>query len=110
MKADVRDTEALEWREFEDAPGVRYKVLRHHEGRRGITLLLRFDPGAHYPTHRHPEGEEYFVLEGSLQDGGRSYGACTYVYQPPGSVHRPSSADGCTLLVTLPAHIERTDG
>lgn len=97
------------WREFPEAPGVRYKVLRHHAERRGITLLLQFDPGAAYPTHRHPRGEEYYVLQGSLQDGSRTYGAETYVYQPPGSAHRPVSPTGCTLLVTLPAHIEVLD-
>jgi quercetin dioxygenase-like cupin family protein len=105
----VLDTQAIDWRNFEEAPGVRYKVLRHHEGRRGITLLLQFAPGAHYPAHRHPEGEEYYVLDGSLRDGERVYGPHTYVYQPPGSVHRPSSPDGCVLLVMLPAHVERLD-
>ncbi len=109
MKRESVDTDKQDWRPFPEAPGVRYKVLRHHEGRRGITLLLQFDAGAAYPAHRHPEGEEYFVLQGSLEDGGRTYGAHTYVWQPPGSVHRPASPDGCTLLVTLPAHIERVD-
>ena len=106
---DIVATTALPWRDFPDAPGVRYKVLRHHPERRGITLLLRFEPGADYPAHRHPEGEEYYVLEGSLDDGGRTYGAHTYVYHPPGSVHRPVSPDGCVLLVLLPAHIEVVD-
>jgi hypothetical protein len=81
MKPDIVPTTAVEWRAFADAPGVRYKVLRHHADRRGITVL----------------------------DGAHEYGAHTYVYQPPGSVHRPASRTGCTLLVTLPAHIERLD-
>jgi anti-sigma factor ChrR (cupin superfamily) len=109
MKPDVLDVNSLPWRDFDRAPGVRYKVLRHHEGRRGITLLLRFEPGAHYPAHRHPAGEEYYVLEGTLEDGAHSYGPHTYVYQPPGSAHRPASPTGCVLLVTLPAHIELLD-
>jgi len=109
MQPDVLDTAAIEWRSFADAPGVRYKVLRHHAGRTGITLLLEFAPGASYPAHRHPSGEEYYVLEGMLQDGPREYGPHTYVWHPPGSVHRPASRTGCTLLITLPAHIERLD-
>ena len=109
MSPDIVAVDARPWRDFAEAPGVRYKVLRHHAGRRGITLLLQFDAGAAYPTHRHPEGEEYFVLDGSVQDGGHSYGAHTFVYHPPGSAHRPASSTGCTLLVTLPAHIERLD-
>jgi anti-sigma factor ChrR (cupin superfamily) len=110
MKPEIVDSAAMPWRDFEAAPGVHYKVLRHHEGRRGITLLLQFDAGARYPAHLHPEGEEYFVLQGSLEDGGRTYGANTYVYQPPGSVHRPSSREGCLLLVLLPANIELVHG
>ena len=106
MIAESVATQERPWREFPEAPGVRYKVLRHHAGRRGITLLLQFDPGAAYPAHRHPAGEEYFVLQGTLQDGGRTYGTDTFVYQPPGSAHRPVSPTGCTLLVSLPAHVE----
>ena len=109
MTPEILDTGAVDWRDFDDAPGVHYKVLRHHEGRRGISLLLRFDAGARYPAHRHPEGEEYFVLNGDLRDGASTYGAHTYVYHPPGSVHTPVSPNGCTLLILLPAHIERTD-
>jgi anti-sigma factor ChrR (cupin superfamily) len=110
MQPSILDTTTLDWRPFADAPGVSYKVLRHHADRRGITLLLQFAPGARYPTHRHPEGEEYYVLDGTLEDGGREYGPHTFVYHPPGSAHRPASRSGCTLLVTLPAHIEPLHG
>ena len=106
MGRRIVDTESMSWRSFPEAEGVRYKVLRHHKDRVGITLLLQFDAGASYPAHRHPEGEEYFVLEGSLEEAGVRYGTGSYVYHPPGSVHQPRSAAGCTLLITLPAHIE----
>ena len=98
---------AVPWRPFPDAPGVDYKVLRRHATTGGLTLLLRFAPGAAYPAHRHPAGEEYLVLTGSLEDGGRTYRAGDYVYHPPGSAHRPASREGATLLVLLPAGIER---
>jgi anti-sigma factor ChrR (cupin superfamily) len=94
-----------EWREFSHAPGVSYQTLRKHEGG-GLTLLLRFEPGARYPTHRHPAGEEYFVLEGALEDLGRSWPAGSYLWHPPGSIHRPASRHGCTVLVHLPQGVE----
>ena len=97
---------AIPWRAFPDAPGVEYKVLRRHATGGGLTLLLRFAPGANYPAHRHPGGEEYFILEGSLEDGGLTYSAGDYVYYPPGSAHRPASREGSILLVLLPAAIE----
>jgi len=100
------DTSAMEWRGFDDAPGVAFKVLKTHRPGTGVTLLLRFDAGAAYPAHRHPEGEEYYVLAGELIDAGRSYGEGTFVYHSPGSVHAPSSRKGATVLVFLPAAIE----
>jgi len=99
-------TEGLEWRTFPEAEGVEYKLLRRHPEAGGSTLLLRFAPGADYPAHRHPAGEEYFVLSGSLDDGGTTYRSGDYIYYPPGSVHRPASREGCTLLVVLPARVE----
>lgn len=99
-------TKELEWRSFPEAQGVDYKVLRRHPEAGGSTLLLRFAPGADYPAHRHPAGEEYFVLSGSLDDGGSIYRAGDYIYYPPGSAHRPASREGCTLLVVLPAQVE----
>ena len=103
-------SQELEWQPFPEATGVAYKLLRRHPEHGGSTLLLRFAPGADYPAHRHPAGEEYFVMSGSLDDGGRTHGAGDYIYHPPGSTHRPSSREGCTVLVVLPARVEPVGG
>lgn len=95
----------LSWREFADAPGVRYKTLRKHSGG-GLSILLKFDPGAKYHTHRHPGGEEYYVLEGVLDDLGKQWPAGSYIWHPPGSLHRPFSKQGATVLVVLPQAVE----
>lgn len=95
----------MAWREFPDAPGVSYKTLRKGDDG-SLTLLLRFEPKAGYPAHRHPGGEEYFVLEGELQDLGKTWPAGSYIWHPPGSAHRPASAGGATVLVILPNAIE----
>lgn len=97
--------EEREWREFSDNPGVAYKTLRKHDNG-GLTLLLRFAPGTRYHTHKHPGGEEYYVLEGELQDLGKSWPAGSYIWHPPGSVHRPASKAGCVVLVILPQSVE----
>ncbi len=101
----VASADELDWRDS-PFPGVRWKKLHYDPETGRSAVLLRFEPGAAYGAHRHPEGEEYYVLEGSLEDGGRSYGAGTYVRHPPGSVHKPSSAEGCLLFVTLPRPVE----
>jgi anti-sigma factor ChrR (cupin superfamily) len=86
-------------------PGVSYRTLRKHENG-GLTLLLKFEPGARYHTHRHPGGEEYYVLEGELDDLGKTWPRGSYVHHPPGSTHRPSSKAGCVVLVILLQPVE----
>jgi anti-sigma factor ChrR (cupin superfamily) len=107
--SDYADSGALPWRPTPYA-GVEWKKLRFDAASGQSAVLLRFAPGARYGTHRHPQGEQYLVLSGSLQDGGRTWGEGAYVFHPPGSVHRPSSAGGCLLFVTLPAPIEIVEG
>ena len=103
------DTSALPWRPTSYA-GVEWKKLRFDPATGESAVLLRFQPGARYGRHRHPGGEQYLVLEGSLEDGGRTWGVGAYVRHAPDSVHVPSSAAGCLLLVTLPTPIEDLDG
>ena len=95
----------LPWRASPHA-GVTWKKLRFDPATGSSAVLLRFEPGARYGRHKHPGGEDYLVLEGSLEEGGRTWGAGSFVHHPPGSSHRPSSAEGCLLFVTLPAPIE----
>lgn len=104
----VVDTATAAWRTFDEAPGVTYKILEKTEAG-ALTLLLRFEPGTHYPTHTHPSGEEYFVLSGTLDDLGESFGPGSYIHHPPGSTHTPRSAAGCEVLIFLPAGIEFRD-
>ena len=99
------DGTALPWRET-PYPGVRWKKLAYSPESGRSAVLLRFEPGSSYGAHRHPAGERYLVLEGTLEDGGRSYGAGTYVEHPAASAHRPSSRDGCIVFVLLDRPIE----
>ena len=99
------DAAATPWR---DSPyrGVRWKKLRFDPATGDAAVFLRFEPGAAYGTHRHPAGEQYLVLEGSLEDGARTWGKGSYVGHPPGSIHTPRSEEGCLLFVALPKPIE----
>jgi anti-sigma factor ChrR (cupin superfamily) len=101
----VQVSDDLPWR---DTPfsGVRWKKLHYDEHTGRSTVLLSFAPGASYGPHRHPGVEQYLVLEGALEDGGASYGKGTFVHHPAGSVHRPSSKQGCMLYITLERPIE----
>ncbi len=99
------DSNQLPWRET-PFPGVSWKKLFFDTESGDSAVLLRFAAGSQYGGHRHPSGEEYWVLEGELQDGGRSWGPGTFVRHPPGSSHTPSSEAGCLVLVRLFEPIE----
>ena len=47
-------------------PGVRMKILTIDRERDRITMLVRGEPGASYPAHRHSGPEECYVIRGSV--------------------------------------------
>jgi anti-sigma factor ChrR (cupin superfamily) len=65
------------------------------------TSIVRYAPGSRFERHVHGGGEEILVLEGTFADEHGDYAAGTYLRNPSGSSHMPSSAQGCTLLVKL---------
>ena len=94
-----------EWREFADTPGVPVPViacarLKFQQDRQTTVGVLP------QGLVGHPGGEEYYVLEGVLEDLGKSLLAGSYIWHPPGSAHRPASKDGCVVLVVLPEAVE----
>jgi anti-sigma factor ChrR (cupin superfamily) len=70
------DSDEGEWRPV--LAGVTMKVLRQHQGM--LSYLLRLEPGAVLPPHRHPCDEECVVLEGRLRVG-------TLIEIGPGGYH-----------------------
>ncbi len=92
----VLDTHTLEWRPRPE-PGVWIKSLYFESGHPEIVRILKFDPGARLPLHKHPRGEEFLVLEGELSDEQGVYPRYTWVRNPAGSTHTPVSRTGCVL-------------
>jgi anti-sigma factor ChrR (cupin superfamily) len=83
-------------------PGVLRKMLERDGGEAArATSVVRYEPGAQFDRHAHPHGEEILVLKGELTDEFGHYGPGTYLKNPPGSAHTPSSVSGCTLFVKL---------
>jgi quercetin dioxygenase-like cupin family protein len=82
--------------------GISVKVLRHDKATGESSSLVRFAPGATFPAHDHPAGEEVFVLEGDVRIGSHRMQAGDYLHTPPGGIHAASSEGGCVFLVTLP--------
>jgi hypothetical protein len=59
-----------EWVET-GVPGLRMKILAIDRTRDRVTMLLRGEPGARYPAHRHSGPEECYVISGSVVVEGR---------------------------------------
>jgi anti-sigma factor ChrR (cupin superfamily) len=84
------------------APGVTRRLLdRVGDEDARATSIVRYAPGAVFPQHGHPDGEEILVLEGGFSDERGDYGPGTYLRNPDGSRHAPRSETGCTLFVKL---------
>jgi len=66
-----------------------------------VTSVVRYEPGARFPAHDHPEGEEILVLEGVFSDEHGDWPAGTYLLNPEGFRHAPFSEAGCVLFVKL---------
>ena len=94
-----------DWRALK-VPGVSVKALRRDPDTGASTALVRLEPGARFPAHNHPAGEEVFVLEGEVVIGSARLKAGDYLYTPPDHKHAAASQDGCVFLVTLPRPVE----
>lgn len=84
------------------ADGVsRIHLEREAEESGHTTSFVKFEPNSFFPRHRHPQGEEIYVLDGVFSDEKGDYPAGTYLRNPPGSAHKPFTVEGCTLFVKL---------
>jgi len=66
-----------------------------------VTSIVRYEQGATFAAHDHPEGEEILVLEGVFSDEHGDWPAGTYLLNPEGFRHAPFSKPGCLLFVKL---------
>ncbi|WP_428034547.1 cupin domain-containing protein [Amphritea sp.] len=83
-------------------PGVWRKPLAREDAEQGhATSVVRYDPGASFSSHGHPQGEEILVLQGVFSDQTGDYSAGTYFRNPEGFSHAPFSQEGCLILVKL---------
>ena len=86
-------------------PGIYRKTLRGDRTKE-YTSLLKLDAGVRFPKHRHPAGEELFVVEGRIQIDNIWYESGCYVYTPPDVVHDVFSDTGAVMLIRMPGPAE----
>ncbi len=90
------DTHAAQW-----VPGLvpGLKVMPLHSYGTENVALVKWAPGTVFQPHKHWDGEEIFVLDGTFEDEHGTYPKGTWLRNPPGSIHNPSSAEGCVIYV-----------
>lgn len=90
------DTNKAEW-----LPGLvpGLSVMPLHQYGSENVALVKWEPGTRFDKHMHPGGEEIFVLSGTFSDEQGDYEAGTWIRNPPGSMHRPFSEEGCIIYV-----------
>ena len=91
------DPRVMEW-EKSQFEKIWKKVLYQNEAAGEMTVLLKWEPGAVLPFHKHPEIEQSWVLEGSFYDHDGICRAGEFVWRQPGSLHETKSDEGCILL------------
>lgn len=91
------DPAGIDWSRSQ-FPGISIKVLYENREKGEMTCLLKWEPGATLPMHKHPELEQSFVLEGSFYDHDGICRAGEYVWRHPGSFHETHSDEGAVIL------------
>jgi quercetin dioxygenase-like cupin family protein len=86
-----------DWQPF--GSGLQIKALHEQDG--VLSYLLRLEPGASLPPHRHPMDEECIVLEGRLRVGTRTeIGPGAYHLAHRGALHATiSTRCGATIFL-----------
>jgi anti-sigma factor ChrR (cupin superfamily) len=101
VRASV-DTTTLDWTASPSGTVWRKRVHLVGGAESGqVTSLVRYEPGATFPEHDHPEGEEILVLDGVFSDEHGDWPAGSYLLNPEGFRHAPYSEPGCLIFVKL---------
>ncbi len=94
----IRSHEGV-WRES-GFKGVSYKVLFYDRAAGLVTTLVKMEPGASYPAHRHNKPEQCLVVEGDLWHDDHEYGPGDFTWADANSIDpRISSKTGNLLLI-----------
>jgi len=93
-----QDVDHADW-QVSPAAGASYAVLYDSPEHEESVVLVRLQPGAEAVLHTHERVEEIFIISGDLFDEFGRYGTGTWLRQPAGSIHAPSSETGALLYV-----------
>ena len=88
-------------------PGIKFQIMHYDKKASLVTQLVRLEPGAKFPPHRHGMAEQCLVLEGRVSIGSLSLGKGDFNIAHAGTDHgEMTSDDGCLLLLINNPHDE----
>jgi len=101
MDPEDRDRIAIDTTQTPWLPGLvrGLEVMPLHAFGTEQVALVRWAAGTTFQKHQLWGGEEIFVLNGMLTDEFGTYPQGTWLRNPPGSTHAPSSHEGALILV-----------
>ncbi len=102
FQAIMDDPEA--WEFFRDGLEVHW-LYRTPDGGPSAALL-KYEPGAAVPRHKHPGFEHIYVLRGSQIDENGVHGVGSLAINPPGSAHSVRSPEGCVVYAVWQMPVE----
>jgi anti-sigma factor ChrR (cupin superfamily) len=88
---------SLTYEHFRDGVQVHW-LTRGGEGEPSVAIL-KYQPGASVPFHRHAGLETIMVLDGTQSDEDGSYEAGALVLNAKGTEHSVWTKDGCVVLI-----------
>lgn len=102
----VLKKDAADWRKT-PYEGVTYKLLYVDKETKFATSLMKMEPGAKYPAHRHAGCEQCLVIEGDARLGSIGVSKGDFEFAVAGTEHGAITTDnGCVLLIIAHADDE----
>jgi anti-sigma factor ChrR (cupin superfamily) len=102
--SEVFDLATTAWRGA--GPGLRWKRYWADPAGQRMATVMRWEPGAEVPAHRHVGDELAFVIEGALEDESGMLRPGILGYRPNGCAHQVRSPYGATTLSYLWGDVE----
>lgn len=107
----VRHTDEIEWETIR-WPGETGKMLFHPTAENPTAPnagLLRLEPGAHHPWHRHDFAQVWYILEGEFNIGGKicTPGSMLFHGDPHCEEELHTETGGMMLIVQYPGPTTR---
>jgi len=103
---EYKQVDEMEWETLR-FPGQTSRMVFHPRPERPTEPnagIVRYEPGAMHPKHRHDFAQVWYILEGDFKIGGRHYSKGTMIFYPDPHFEEELSTEngGAILFVQYP--------